>query len=344
MSASQTPVRVAISDDYELVVAGVAAVLAPYADRVDVVELDANKPTATAVDVVLYDTFGQDQGANLDVDSLAQVGKPKVVVFSWNVQRELVEGAISAGAAGYLWKGMPADDIVAALEKVHAGEMVTPADDARPDVETGAWPGQEFGLSAREAEIIALITQGLTNQEIADQGLPEHQLDQDLHPQRVPQDGRPTTVPGRRMGPPPRLRTRPRPHTESGSPPRVKTAPGHTTPRTSAALHARPGFRAARGCHCAVNVDPSLRQRTPSVWTSVLSLRKGGVPRGLLLPGLDAAATRNPNHSTRYADHVVPGRRSPSASQGAGGLPPLCCPESSRGHVPTPHGYCAGTG
>ena len=167
MPPSQTPVRVAINDDYELVVAGVAAVLAPYVGRVDVVELDTNKPTATAVDIILYDTFGQDQGANLDVDSLAEVGNPKVVVFSWNVQRELVEGAISAGAAGYLWKGMPADEIVAALEKVHAGEMVTPPEDARPDLETGAWPGQEFGLSAREAEIIALITQGLTNQEIA---------------------------------------------------------------------------------------------------------------------------------------------------------------------------------
>ena len=167
MPPSQAPVRVAVNDDYELVVAGLAALLAPYVGRVDVVELDVNKPAATRVDVVLYDTFGQDQGANLDVDSLAQVGNPKVVVFSWNVQRELVEGAISAGAAGYLWKGMPADDIVAAIEKVHAGEMITPPADARPDLETGAWPGQEFGLSAREAEIVALITQGLTNQEIA---------------------------------------------------------------------------------------------------------------------------------------------------------------------------------
>jgi two-component system, NarL family, response regulator LiaR len=167
MPASQTPVRVAINDDYELVIAGVAALLAPYADRVDVVELDANKPTATDVDIILYDTFGQDEGADLEVDSLSLSGRPKVVVFSWNVQRELIQGAISAGAAGYLWKGMPADDIVAALEKVHAGEMVTPPEDAQPNLETGAWPGQEFGLSAREAEIVALITQGLTNKEIA---------------------------------------------------------------------------------------------------------------------------------------------------------------------------------
>jgi DNA-binding NarL/FixJ family response regulator len=48
------------------------------------------------------------------------------------------------------------------------GRTVTPPDDASPDLDTGAWPGKEHGLFAREAEVIALITQGLTNQEIAD--------------------------------------------------------------------------------------------------------------------------------------------------------------------------------
>ena len=168
MCASKAPIRVAVSDDYELVVAGVAASLSPYGDRVDVVELDANEPTTRDVDIVLYDTFGQDQGENIDIGRLSRTGQPKVVVFTWNVQRELVRGALSAGAAGYLWKGMPADDMVAALEAIHSGQTVIPPDEARPDPTIGAWPGQEFGLSAREAEVIALITQGLTNQEIAD--------------------------------------------------------------------------------------------------------------------------------------------------------------------------------
>ncbi len=168
MPARQTPIRVAINDDYELVVSGVAALLAPYADRIDVVELDANVPTASDVDIVLYDTFGQDQGANIDISSVSRTGKPKVVVFTWNLHHELVDGAISAGAAGYLWKGMPGHRMVAALEAVHAGKTVTPPADARPSLETGAWPGREFGLTAREAEVVALITQGYTNQELAD--------------------------------------------------------------------------------------------------------------------------------------------------------------------------------
>lgn len=168
MPASPTPVRVAVNDDYELVIVGVAALLAPYSDRVEVVELDANRPTTSDVDIVLYDTFGQDQGANIDIASLSAAGSPKVVVFTWNCQPELVDGAISAGAAGYLWKGMPIADMVDALQAIHAGHTVTPPEAARPDTEVGAWPGKEYGLSAREAEVVALITQGLTNQEIAD--------------------------------------------------------------------------------------------------------------------------------------------------------------------------------
>jgi two-component system, NarL family, response regulator LiaR len=168
MPASQTPIRVAINDDYELVVRGVAAILAPYADQIDVVELDSNVPTASDVDIVLYDTFGQDQGSDIDISSVARGGQPKVVVFTWNLHHELVDGAMAAGAAGYLWKGMPAHRMVAALEAVHAGQTVTPPADARPNLETGAWPGREFGLTAREAEVIALVTQGFTNQELAD--------------------------------------------------------------------------------------------------------------------------------------------------------------------------------
>ena len=62
------PIRVAIVNDYEIVVAGVAAMLEPYRDRVSVVELDAGLPVVSDVDVVLYDTFGQVQGDAMDLE------------------------------------------------------------------------------------------------------------------------------------------------------------------------------------------------------------------------------------------------------------------------------------
>jgi NarL family two-component system response regulator LiaR len=165
------PIRVAIVNDYEMVVAGVAAMLAPHHDRVRIVELDAGVPVLSNVDVILYDTFGQVQGDAVDLKDLVNGHDAKVVIFSWNLQPELVRTAIDRGASGYLSKGMSAGEIVASIEAVHAGEVVVPRDSASSVDEgaVGEWPGREAGLTAREAEVLALITQGLSNQEIASQ-------------------------------------------------------------------------------------------------------------------------------------------------------------------------------
>jgi NarL family two-component system response regulator LiaR len=164
-----TPIRIAIVNDYELVVAGLAAALAPYADQVAVVEIEADSPVLCDVDVVLYDTFGQAQGDVADLDKLVHDSGASVVVFSWNVQPDLVARAIARGAAGYLSKALTAKELVEAIQAVHAGDVVTPpgveASDVLPAPE---WSGQGAGLSAREAEILALITQGLSNREIAE--------------------------------------------------------------------------------------------------------------------------------------------------------------------------------
>lgn len=159
--------RVALRNDYEIVVRGLAVMIEPFADRVQLIELDSGLPTLRDVDVVLYDTFGQEQGNLIDVPALVgPSGGAKVVVYSWNVAQALVAAAMDRGVAGYLSKGLPAETLVAALERVHAGEKVLEPARVGDDV-PGAWPGQDDGLSAREAEVVALITQGLRNEEIA---------------------------------------------------------------------------------------------------------------------------------------------------------------------------------
>jgi two-component system, NarL family, response regulator LiaR len=164
------PVRVAIVNDYELVVVGVAALLEPFRDRIHIVELDSSLPVLRDdVDVILYDTFGQVQGKSVDVDNLVNGGRAKVVVYSWNLHQELVTDSLHAGVAGYLSKGMDAEDLVRAIEQIHAGQTVVPRTggtaNPKPDSD---WPGKAQGLTVRESEIVALITQGLSNQEIAD--------------------------------------------------------------------------------------------------------------------------------------------------------------------------------
>lgn len=161
------PIRLAIVDDFAVVVAGVASLLAE--ERIDVVETGTSLPVISDVDIVLYDTFGQVQGQGIDLEDFVRDSGAKVVVYSWNLQPDLIEQVVAAGACGYLSKVLTGPAIVAALERIMAGEIVILAGDHETSVNgVGDWPGRSAGLSPREAEVVALIARGLSNQEIAE--------------------------------------------------------------------------------------------------------------------------------------------------------------------------------
>jgi len=168
MPELRRPLRLAIVDDYAVVVAGVASFLK--AERIDVVETGATQPVISDVDIVLYDTFGQIQGDGIDLeDFVRDSGGAKVVIYSWNLNQELIDQALAGGASGYLSKVLTGPAIVKALERIMNGETVILVGDHETSAgAVGDWPGREAGLSPREAEVIALITQGLSNQDIAD--------------------------------------------------------------------------------------------------------------------------------------------------------------------------------
>ena len=167
MSVAQKPLRIAIVNDYEIVIAGVAAMLAPFSERVSVVELDSQLPVISDVDAILYDTFGQVQGDGVDLEDLVQGSDAKVIIFSWNLQPELIDQALAKGALGYVSKEAAVAEILGAIESVCAGAVVRPRAMTSTDDMLGSWPGRGSGLSPREAEVVALITQGLSNAEIA---------------------------------------------------------------------------------------------------------------------------------------------------------------------------------
>jgi two-component system, NarL family, response regulator LiaR len=160
------PLRLAIVDDYAVVVAGVAAFLE--SERIDVVETGASVPVVTDVDIVLFDTFGQIQGQGIDLEDFVRESGAKVVIYSWNLQPRLIKQALAAGASGYLSKVLTGPQIVRALERVMDGETVVLTGDHETSVGgEGDWPGRATGLSSREAEMLALITQGLSNEDVA---------------------------------------------------------------------------------------------------------------------------------------------------------------------------------
>jgi DNA-binding NarL/FixJ family response regulator len=166
---ARDPVFVALVDDYDVVVVGLAHLFDAYADRIVVAELDTNEPVSDAVDVALYDSFAQPEADHDNIEVLVQNPQARhVAMYTWNFHPALIESALAKGAHGYLSKTLPARDLVAAVEAIAAGEIVISEPPPRSRPAAGLdWPGRHEGLTDREAEVLALITQGKTNAEIA---------------------------------------------------------------------------------------------------------------------------------------------------------------------------------
>jgi DNA-binding NarL/FixJ family response regulator len=160
---------VALVDDYDVVVIGLAHLFDPYRDRVVVAELATNEPVADDVDVVLYDSFAQPEADQDDIEVLVKNPHARhVAVYTWNFHPTLIDMALRKGAHGYLSKTLPAEDLVTAVESIAAGDVVISDPPPRSRPAAGLdWPGRTEGLTDREAEVLALITQGRSNAEIA---------------------------------------------------------------------------------------------------------------------------------------------------------------------------------
>jgi DNA-binding NarL/FixJ family response regulator len=163
-----TPIRIGLVNDYEVVLTGVAHLFDRYQDRVVVAEIDLTEPPCEDVDIALYDNFAQGEADDDDIEDLiASPHARRVVVYTWNFDERLVHAALSKGTDGYLSKALPAAELVDALERVHGGEVVVSTAPNRGCPSVGQdWPGRTEGLTERESEILALITQGRTNSEI----------------------------------------------------------------------------------------------------------------------------------------------------------------------------------
>jgi DNA-binding NarL/FixJ family response regulator len=157
-------------NDYDVVVVGLAHLFDAYRDRVVVAELDTNKTVVDDVDIVLYDSFAQPEADHDDVEVLIRSPDARrVVVYTWNFHPQLIETAMAKGASGYLSKMLPAHDLVDALEAIHTGEVVISDPPPRSRSQPGCdWPGRVEGLTDRESEVLALITQGKSNAELAE--------------------------------------------------------------------------------------------------------------------------------------------------------------------------------
>ncbi len=157
------PVRTAVLDDHEVDVAGVSAVLARFDDRIRLVDFSPTE--GQELDVILYGLREQRPGHDSDLHLLLRDQTATVIVLGWGPDVPQVRWALSCGAHGRLSKTLTGEEIVAGLEQIHSDRDLAAV--LPPDGQ--CHPGMlAVGLTPRESEVLTLITQGLTNQEIAD--------------------------------------------------------------------------------------------------------------------------------------------------------------------------------
>lgn len=166
------PVRVLIIDDHPVVRSGMRTLLTA-STCVEVVGEAATgdgglaRVGSTSPDVVLTDLR---LGAGLDgvgVTRAVRAAHPDIAVLiitTFDHDADIVR-AVEAGAAGYLLKDASADEIIGAIRAAAAGETVLSPGLTQRVVETMR-AGQK-ALSEREHEVLVLVAEGLSNDEIA---------------------------------------------------------------------------------------------------------------------------------------------------------------------------------
>lgn len=177
---STSQVRVFLVDDHKVVIEGMELLLSStpeikpvgYAlsgeeaietlktSQADVVMLDINLPGMNGIDTckVLREQFPE----------------LKIIALSMLQESSLIKLMLKSGAHGYLLKNAGKDEVVAGIRRVHAGERFLGEEvnsiilDSLTHPGKSRTPGPTASLSRREKEVLALIVQEFTTQEIAD--------------------------------------------------------------------------------------------------------------------------------------------------------------------------------
>ncbi len=163
------PIRVALVNDYMIVLEGLRSLLRSSEPEIHVVEMDVKKEPDRRVDLTLLDTYGEIGTLDERVRSLgADATNGAIVVFSFSDHPQAVRRALRAGAQGFISKAIPLEQIIEGITAAAAGERVVltqRSQHAQID-QALRWPGRDIGLTERESELLALLSTGKTNREL----------------------------------------------------------------------------------------------------------------------------------------------------------------------------------
>jgi two-component system, NarL family, response regulator LiaR len=173
-------IRVLIVDDHAVVRSGLGAFLSVYEDLELVGEAGGGAQAIKICaeicpDVVLMDLVMPDvDGATATRAIRGACPETQVIALTSFREDDLVQGALQAGAIGYLLKNVSADELAAAIRAAHAGRPTLSPEATQALIRATTHPTQPAAfqpgddLTVRERGILALMVEGLSNPQIAD--------------------------------------------------------------------------------------------------------------------------------------------------------------------------------
>ncbi|MDV7874088.1 response regulator transcription factor [Enterococcus gallinarum] len=170
-------INVLLVDDHEMVRLGVSSYLSIQED-IEVIgeaengKIGYEKALSLRPDVILMDlVMDEMDGIEATKAILADWPEAKIIIVTSFIDDEKVYPAIEAGAAGYLLKTSAAHEIADAIRATQRGERVLEPEVTTKMMDrlTNRTPILHDDLTNREKEVLLLIAEGKSNQEIADE-------------------------------------------------------------------------------------------------------------------------------------------------------------------------------
>lgn len=129
------------------------------------VEIPKHNPNVALMDIHLPD----DSGINCTARLTEKMPELQVIMVTVYQDTNLIFQALKAGASGYILKRFRPEEIIQAIVEVRAGGAPMTSEIARMVVQSFRAPTvvPNVGLTSREAEILELLAEGLSNKEIA---------------------------------------------------------------------------------------------------------------------------------------------------------------------------------
>ena len=170
------PIKVMIVDDHPIVRSGLGTMLRAFDDLELVSEASSGsialaKCQETTPDVILMDmVMPEMDGLETTRTILDQYPSVKIIMLTSFTKESMVQDALEAGATSYLLKDVPIDELADAIRLAYADQPTLSPEATRSLIKSKKNLPEEYdsGLSTREKQVLALVVEGMSNEEIAE--------------------------------------------------------------------------------------------------------------------------------------------------------------------------------